>query len=191
MAWMAWPVVVLIIALVAIFAFKQPITRFLDRAHKISAPGVQASTHEQQINQQDTRSVEELLKAFDSPALRMREDAIRMDLDNRKITDSKAREQILIRHLASAFNSLDFENKYRAIWGSQLQVLGQLNSSTEPTSRELFKPVYEQAAGLNPEVFKNYSFDQWLDFLRQILLIVEKDGTLQISIEGREFLISR
>lgn len=44
MEFLAWPVVVLILGIVSIFVFRQPLTRFLDRAEKIGKGGIQAVT---------------------------------------------------------------------------------------------------------------------------------------------------
>lgn len=40
--YLAWPFVILILGIIAIFVFKQPLTGFLDRAEKIGKGGIQA-----------------------------------------------------------------------------------------------------------------------------------------------------
>jgi hypothetical protein len=185
----AWPAVALVLGMVFIFVFRQPVTRFLDRTRHISAPGIKAMTSvEDVIKQQSGKPVDDLLSAFDNPMLRIREKGIKEELDRRQISDPTERERALIRHLASLQNAFNFENAYRLIWGSQLAALDILNTRAEGELPEALRPIYHKAAENNPEVYSQYSFDEWLTFLKNANLLRQDEQTLHITIEGREFL---
>jgi hypothetical protein len=80
-----------------------------------------------------------------------------------------------------------FEKAYGTIWGSQLQLLQSLNSS--PQSVERSKTFYERAAQDSPAAYQHYSFEQWIGFLIESVLITKSnDGQFAITLRGRGFL---
>jgi len=184
---LAWPAVVLILGLIAIFVFRSPLTRFLDRAQKISKTGIETS------GAQDTGVVvrpspaDDLLKQFDNALLVQRETFIISELDRLKIGPGGERERVLIRLLAGFSIIQAFEKAYMLIWGSQIAALQSLNSSGS-IDAELLRPWYDQAAAGETELYAAYTFEQWLGFLQRNSLIIWDSGRVQITVEGREFL---
>lgn len=80
-----------------------------------------------------------------------------------------------------------FERAYTLIWGSQISALQFLNSAgTVPV--QFLRPWFDQAAAREPEVYKGYTFDQWLGFLQASALVLRSGENVGISLEGREFL---
>lgn len=53
---------------------------------------------------------------------------------------------------------------------------------------EFLRPWYEQAAARETELYRGYSFGEWLSFLQSSALIVRAGDNVSISLEGREFL---
>ena len=53
---------------------------------------------------------------------------------------------------------------------------------------EALRPFYTLAATQYPEAYNGYSFEAWLGFLRDQLLVREDGGRLRITVRGREFL---
>lgn len=103
---------------------------------------------------------------------------------------TKETVEILTRHLAnSQIVSLFNEINYR-IWGSQVELLQHLNSSSGSSVTEL-KTVYDLAISrsLNPSTFAKYTFEQYLQFLVSHKLVTEIDGSYFISQLGRDFLM--
>jgi hypothetical protein len=189
MQYLAWPAVVFLLGLVAIFVFRGPLSRFLDRAKRIGKDGIEAG---QSIQEKATEikpsPTEDFLKSFDNALLVKREEFIRNELLKLQINQPTEREKVLIRLLAAFSLIQAFENAYMFIWGSQIGVLEYLNSASQDTPLDFLKPWYEEAVGRQPELYKNYSFDQWLGFLEGHYLIVRRGGAVTISLEGREFL---
>lgn len=101
MEFLAWPGVALILGIVAIFVFRQPLTRFLDRAERIGRRGIQAAAGAQTGGVEVRPSpADELLKAFDNALLLEREKFIRAELDRLHISPGADRERVLVRLLA-------------------------------------------------------------------------------------------
>ena len=150
---------------------------------------IQQSTESQDTSEQ-RQVFNELMRALDSPTLRLQENSIKEDLENRGLRNSEAIE-VLIRYLANAqitlvFNEIDYE-----IWGSQVELLQFLNSSPGSSAEEL-KTFYNLAVqrSINPiEFINNQTFEQYLQFLTSYELITELEGSYHISHIGRDFLV--
>jgi hypothetical protein len=55
--------------------------------------------------------------------------------------------------------------------------------------REKVKTYYDNAARQYPERYANYSFEQWLSYMKGQILILEHPGdTVEITVRGRDFL---
>ena len=149
---------------------------------------IQQSTGPQDTSER-RQAFNELMRALDSTTLRLQEDAIKDDIKNRGLTDPEAIE-VLIRYLANAQITLVFNEIDRQIWGSQVELLQYLNSSLECSAEEL-KIFYDLAISrtTNREAFREYTFEQYLQFLTGHGLIIEDIGYYIISQLGRDFLI--
>lgn len=188
MEFLAWPAVVLILGIVAIFVFKLPLTRFLDRAQKIGKSGIEVGAGAQVSGVEVKPSpADELLKAFDNALLLEREKFIQTELERLHINSGPDRERVLIRLLAGLSLVQVFERTYTLIWGSQISALQFLNSAG--TVRvDLLRPWYDQAAAREPDLYVVYTFEQWLAFLQASVLIARTGENVAISVGGREFL---
>lgn len=150
---------------------------------------IQQSTEPQDTSEQ-MQAYNELMRALDSSTLRLQENSIKEDLENRGLRNSEAIE-VLIRYLANAqitlvFNEIDYE-----IWGSQVDLLQFLNSSPGSSAEEL-TTFYNLAVqrSTNPiEFINNQTFEQYLQFLTSYELITELEGSYHISHIGRDFLL--
>jgi hypothetical protein len=190
MQYLFWPAAVLILAVIFIIAFKKPIERLLDRTKKIGTTGLDASavTAQETAIERVPTAADELLGRFDDAMLRLREDAIRLELEQRRVDNPADRERVLIRHLAAAQVYAGFERVYRVIFGSQLQMLQALNSMGT-AHKDNLKRHYDFAAILEPGFYASYSYDQWLHFLQSNFLVQVEGDAVTISIAGRDFLM--
>ena len=190
MDFLTWPIVSLVLGLVVIFVFRQPISRFLDRARRITKSGIEADPTPQDARVEVRPSAaEELQRFFDNALLVQRETRIRAELEHLAFRDMNERERFLVRLLAANSIIQAFEQTYSAIWGSQIGVLQFLNSGgPDGVQSALLQPWYDQAAARHSDVFTNYTFDQWLGFLETQQLILRKETAVLITLEGREFL---
>jgi hypothetical protein len=186
------PTAALILGITSIIVFYRPIARLIDRIRnvKIAGHALDASAGSQDTAVQPKPSAaDKLLEAFDNQLLLEQERAIEADLDTRGVKDVNERLEIVKKFLAATQIVGWFENTYRIIFGSQLNALQRLNSST-PTglSKEQLKPFYDIAVTISPEYYENYTFENWLQFLASSLLITTAGPNIAITVRGREFL---
>jgi hypothetical protein len=91
--------------------------------------------------------------------------AIRRDLTNTIGPDLKNQFEALIYYSASRNVALVHERNYNAIFGSQLQLLAQMNVDLGvPPS--VARQIYDATKSANPEVYRAYPFEHWLAFLQ-------------------------
>ena len=188
--YMAWPGAILIFGLVFIFIFKRDISSLFMRVQKISKDGIQASiTQTKQDDTEKKSSADELMKSFDSVVLLEKENLIKADLQQKGLSNNEAVD-VLARHLAATQLALHFEYIYSTIWGSQLRLLRYLNSQAPVgDTAENLKAFYDAAAITYPQVYEDYSFENYLGFLLSRILIKKVDGNYGITNFGRDFLI--
>jgi hypothetical protein len=89
MQYLAWPGAVLIFGLVFIIIFRKDISLFFRRVQKIGRDGVQAGSDQIQQIAEKKSSTEELMRVFDSIALRETEANIKADLEKRGFLNDK------------------------------------------------------------------------------------------------------
>jgi hypothetical protein len=185
---LAWPAVVLIVILFALFLYRPQIALLISRTKKLGKDGFE--TFETQPTQpiDEKKGVEEFLRSFDNPLVLESEQLINNDLKERRIEDPSDREKVLVRSLAALNIVLHFEAIYDVIWASQVACLRYLNSRELGTDLSEISPFYELAKVEYPLWYENYLFEQWLAFLRAFNLVTEQDSKLFITIRGREFL---
>ncbi len=190
MEFLAWPSVILILGLTALFLFKRPLERFLDRAQKISKGGIEAGLPTQtQRKEVEPSSADEFMKLFDNALLVQREQWIRNELEKMLGSSQTEREKILIRLLAANSIVQHFEETYRVIWGSQLGALEFANTAgASGLEKDFLRTWYNQAVARQPLWYQNYTFEQWLGFLYTSQLLLAIGDKVVITLEGREFL---
>jgi hypothetical protein len=127
-------------------------------------------------------------RMFDYESLKWYEEAVRKDLLSQKIESDARKIEYLIGHLALAILAKDFECLNSVLYGNQVRLLEHLNSNTEGDTADNLKAFYSSASARYPSAYKNYSYDQYLDFLEKSQLITKKDKRYLISNLGRDYL---
>jgi hypothetical protein len=182
------PIAILALGLLAMIVFHRPLVRLLDRTRKITRSGIEADAP-QQLLEVGPSAGEELQRLFDNALLVQRENFIRAELERLTFREATERERFLVRLLAASAIAQQFERAYLSIWGSQLGALQALNSlGVAGADVALLRPWYEQSAARDPQAGFAYTFDQWVGFLESHQLVLKREGHVQISLEGREFL---
>lgn len=106
--------------------------------------------------------------------------------------DPTRRSEVLLTLAAKAVLVASFERTEAIIFASQLDLLNYLNARQdgEPADRlrELF---YEPAVTRFPEIYRVYSFDNYLGFLHSAFLVEKEGAQVRLSVEGREYLLWR
>src|SRR6266568_2992240 len=185
---LAWPVVVLVIVLVLIFLFRAEFGALIARTKKVGKGGLETYEGQPPQPKDDSKGVEQFFRTYDNPLLLEAEGLIMKDLKDRKIENHADREKTLVRALASSQLISHFERLDRGIWASQLALLRGLNTREGGTEAHELMPLYEDAKTNYPSWYQDYSFEQWLGFLRSFNLVTQKDSRYFITVAGREFL---
>lgn len=133
------------------------------------------------------KEAEDLIRQLDSELVRETEDLIKTELEKRKLTGSDA-VPVLIKYFTVVYIEYLFSDIYRTIYGSQINLLDYLNSQGLQ-SRETLKIFYDIAMSQYGDLYKNYSYDQWLGYLKTQILLREDNGLFAITVRGREFLL--
>ena len=188
MAVFAWPLAVTAISVIAMLLFRKPISRFLDRANKIGTTGIEATTGEQDTAKSEAgpSAADELTHLFHKQFLAEREASILTELEHIVGAKPTQKEKSLIQIIAAQVIIHQFEATYRDIYGSQLTALDITNTTPSGVPLGVFETLYNQAAAQHKDRYANYSFEQWLEWLSQLLII--RDDKIYITLAGKEFL---
>jgi hypothetical protein len=100
---------------------------------------------------------------------------------------TKEREVNLTRFIASGLIAYMHDQTWWTIYRSQIAALEHLNR--EVLRREAVRAYYDAAVEQYPTQYANYSFEQWLRFLLDRVLIIELPGdTIGITQRGKDYL---
>jgi hypothetical protein len=100
--------------------------------------------------------------------------------------DPLEREKFLIRVLAGGSVVVLHNETWWVIWRSQIELLQELNTHT--MILEQVKSYYDKAVVAYPVVYQNYSFEQWLAYLRSQNVILQDGSVIQLTVRGKDFL---
>lgn len=185
---LAWPIVVLVIALVALFMFRGQVGALIGRTKRVGKGVLETFDSQPAQPTEETKPVEEFLRTFDNPLLVEAEALILKDLKDRKLEAPADRERALVRSLASTNILAHFERVYGLIWASQLASLRYLNPRDSGAEISDLTILYESAKADYPLWYDSYSFERWLGFLKAVNLVTEQNTRVFITVAGREFL---
>lgn len=182
----AMAVVLIFVAFFIIF--RKQIIKLFPRIRSIGK-GLVALDSEQQKSKVEVdpqKEAEALMRQFDNALIREVEDIIKEEFNKKKLLGAEG-IPVLIRSVAALSIAYAFSETYRIIWGSQLSLLDYLNTQ-KPQPVVALRAFYNLGATQYPLYYTGYSFEQWLGFLKDQLLIREDAGLIGITIRGREFL---
>jgi hypothetical protein len=186
----SWPLAGLVIVLVAMFIFRSPIQRLIDRIRKLSKTGIDAGgTPQDQIAHTGPDNARDVMRTFDNALLVQRENEIRKTIEEKFPPAGPEREKAFIRVYAAVIIGDAFERANAAIWGSQIVLLQMANSAPpEGVALDAVRPIFDFAVERDPERFKNDRFERWLSFLVSLSFVEQRGEHVFITLEGREFL---
>jgi hypothetical protein len=176
------------IAVAFFFIFKPSINAAIGRVKAIGKSGVAfGSPQEEAKKESDPRTeAEALMRDMDNALIREIEDKVEADLRSRNITGDHAL-RVLKRYYAGAAIGYQFEMTYTYIYGSQLDLLHYLNIyGAQPV--QAIRPFYVSGSNNYPQLYTSYSFEDWLNFLKKMVLVLEDGGRILITVRGSEFL---
>jgi len=186
-----WHHLAFIFALVFMFTFKQPLSELIRRTTKIGKEGLTAgSTPEAQREKSDPEAVQQLLDVISkSIVITDMEGHIKTELTNKGLNTGGDTAKVLIRHLAGTQLLLSFEQIHNLIFGSQIFLLKKLNEVAGQGRPVAFVNGHiDQVKSIYPSAFGEWSYDKYLEFLYNRLLIVRKEDQIHITNNGVEYL---
>jgi hypothetical protein len=97
------------------------------------------------------------------------------------------RESMAVRLLSSGLIAYMYDRTWWYMFKSQLLMLHQLN--TAALRMEDVKQYYDRAVEEKPGAYTNYTFQQWIQFMRDNVLVLDLAGnSLGITVRGKDFL---
>lgn len=180
---------IVILGVLFFVIFWKPIAELIRKIRNIGKGGINfGGKQEEELNPESTgKTVEELTRTLNSQLLEENAQFIRGLLAGWKLNDKDSVE-VLVKHYSALQIAYIFEQIYRLIFGSQLNALDFLNTQPTAQPREAVRIFYTLAASQYPEYYRSYSFEDWLGFMKQSILVREDAGLLHITVMGREFL---
>lgn len=99
------------------------------------------------------------------------------------------REGFYVKLIAVGGLAYGYDLIWWTIYKSQLLALLDLNRNNGLLPIAKIKSYYDQAALESPAWYANYSFDQWLSYLRENILIIRHPSEMiEITVRGKDFL---
>jgi len=186
----AWPISFIILGIIFLLLFRKQIIDLLKRIKKVGPKGLEVSTEQSQkiVEPQRSSQAEELMGVTDSLILKNQEDRIGKDIMDQYLNGEDLKK-VLVRHLAIFQILFYFEQINNAIWGTQIQLLEELNTKPVGETKDDLKRFYDYGASLYPTTYEKYAFENYLYYLTESQLITEKEGRYFITQLGREFLV--
>lgn len=191
----SWPVVCLII----ISYFRKPISRFLKSIKKLSYGDatIERSNKKQKDENKkidiltkgnDFTYIDETLNKFSEFSKNRCLDIIEKETKISEVQDPNQKLERLRKYTQLLIFVRSSEKIYHLIYGSQIRLLQKLNYSAENV--ENIKYFYDNAVEYFPEAYKDYSYNNYLDFLVSFELITYNRDTNVVSITeaGKDFL---
>lgn len=188
--WLVLGGVLLILGLTFLIMFRVPIAGLLNRIRSIGGKGVRIDPAQQQdalVEKDSGVEAEKLLRQFDGPLFQEVQEHVTKEFLARGLSGD-AGLKTAIRYIAVFKIAQEFEYIYRLIFGSQLSLLTYLNTERQRHPREALRTFFAIASNQYPQIYEHRTYDQWLSFLLDSVLIREDHGELSITVKGGEFL---
>lgn len=124
-------------------------------------------------------------KAYYSPVTAELENNIKVIAQQSSPADKEA---FYARFVGVGAVAYQHDVTWYTIYGSQMKALADLNFRGLIPIDDL-KKHYEKAAEDYPKTYENYTFDQWLKYMKERMLIVTyPSGMVEVSFNGQDFL---
>lgn len=187
--YIAWPFVVLI----SIFILKDKLSSIFSGGIKSAKHGdteVQFFEGKQPVKPEETEQQDlQHLIPVDPTGLRGEvEERIQSQLT--QINNDNEKIDILVKNLAQQQISNAFEKVYYNIFGSQIRLLEFLAVQTDGKSdAETLNKFFETTKKDNPDIFKEWEFSDYMNFLVNWELVKNENNEWSITHNGRAFII--
>lgn len=195
----AWPIAVVVIALVlgalALFLFREPISRLLERTERVGKDGASFQTAQQSQKQSEPEKLDNaarldydgLMNRPVSTTVLGREQNIRREIGH---LDQERQIRVLMRAASISLVGKDFYELAHRSFGSQVDLLVRI-SGTPPgiglTLAEV-EQIFDNAKANFPTIHENRTFQEWLKYPATVGLISVANERVDITALGSDFL---
>ena len=125
-----------------------------------------------------------LSQAYSSTLQQETENNVRAMVNQTQPTD---REAFYVKFIATGIIGYIYDIAWAYIYRSQVLLLLELNRRIMPLAE--VKTFYEKAASDNKSAYADYSFSQWLEFMKFYILIIQHESEMvEITLRGKDFL---
>jgi hypothetical protein len=180
--WGVWTIV-----FVVSFAVFLLILRSISRASKPSQQSVGLTQGSSPASVSTGLNAPEFFRlAYYSPLQAEVEKNIRNAADLNQPND---REGFYVKFIGVGLIAYLYDTIWFSIYRSQLLMLLDVNKNQGVLPLAVARAYYDKAALDYPDAYANYSFDQWLDYMKtNVLLIRHPSDMLEITAKGKDFL---
>lgn len=196
MEFLAWPVIVLLIAVIFILLFRPHIGRFIDRTRSFKMPGIHAQGEDAGRADLQTAapapSLIGLEERLGTPPLDDVLSPIERELAERlkaSVQDAPNQLHWALRLLALNQVQLGHEIVLRTIFGSQVQALRRVTQAGGTVALTELQPMFAATREANPQAYTEFSFEHWLYFLTSRGLVRVEAQNVSVTPLGRNFLV--
>ena len=193
LAAIGWPHVAFLFGLIFVLMFRTQIGSLLGRVTSIDKSGIKTqSAPELQLEDHKRAEVaHELMQAISSSvAMSDIEGRIRAELTTKSLPVDNETSRVLLKYLAAATLSVQFEQIHSLIFGSQIFLLKKLNEvAGRGRPRADLEKHFEHVKGIFPDSFSDWDLAQYIDFLVGRSLIIENGGVFHITNLGNDYLV--
>jgi hypothetical protein len=194
---LSWPIITLVIFLV----LKEPIKNLINNIKKIGYGGAGIETNYAK-NQDDENSllkklgdgqdesyIDNALGKFSEFTLCRADEIIENETQISSVEGLQNQYDRIYKYSKLLVLIKNFEKMYDSMYGSQIRFLQRLNHTTSESKSSL-KLYYENAKKIYPDIYKEYSYESYLTYLKNQGLIIQEDGSddIQITYIGKDYL---
>lgn len=182
-----WPVTVIILFLL----FYKPISKLVESITALRRKGVEIDFGKPSQQKQVIEPDMKLEAEFDPTVISNIEKRVEEDLNLKNVEDIEEKIRRLKKYATIKEITTIYLNLYLIIYGSQLRLLQYLNfrRGIGETKENLKKQFYDPASNLFSEFYKNYTFEEYFNFLLTWSLVTTVGGDRYgITITGKDFL---
>jgi hypothetical protein len=186
-----WPLAAVIVAIV----YKMEFRSLLPRLRKAGPTGVEFDPAQQQasVTAGGAPPAPGQLREFPglvrTPVIEQVERQLHANLGGLTNLSDEEKRDLLVRVLAQTQLEAAFDRTYNIIFGSQIVLLRRLNDLGRMSLADARAFYDTYAVAKFPEVYSQYSFDQWIHFLSNNFLVTLGDGFVEATELGRNFLV--
>jgi len=191
-----WPAAAVIFGFVLVIVLLPQLRALIARISRVKGLGVEA-TAEQAVSAQTAVAATSTtgaptgphpFEAGDNPYVLGEAERLRAVVGGMKfVGGAEERDRWIFREGAKLSIALDFEQIYRVVFGSQMEVLGRAN---RPTGQSVVgtQQLYDAVAQAAPQTYNAYTYDAWRGFIEGHGLVMQVGDKVFTTDKGRLFI---